>query len=227
MIVVLAPILLFIAFLLLLLVSLSVPIIKTIFLFRLKAQLEESFTGASANGDVTFGVWGYCTGAAEASAFGFSTTRDGSCSRPRLGFELDNQILEILGLDDNLDALNRVLTAALVLHPIACGITFIALVISLFMLRRGSNGLSARLPSFLTLGFGALAGILTTAVFLIDVIMVAILRSRVRDQTEGQVTAVWGNAVWMTLGATVATWLAICGACCGMVIGRRRSRNKY
>lgn len=86
---------------------------------------------------------------------------------------------------------SRVLTIAL---TIACAFTFLAFLISLFILRRGSNGTS-RLPSLITLGVGLTAAILTTIVFLIDVIFVAIVRKRVHDKTDGDLTLNWGNAV--------------------------------
>jgi hypothetical protein len=54
-----APLLFFLAFILLLLVSLSVPIIKSIYLFRLYAHLNADI--ASVSDSITFGVWGYCT----------------------------------------------------------------------------------------------------------------------------------------------------------------------
>lgn len=53
------PFLLLAAFLLLLLVTLSVPIIKAIYLFKLTAKVSgilDSGAGATAR----FGVWGYC-----------------------------------------------------------------------------------------------------------------------------------------------------------------------
>ena len=62
------------------------------------------------------------------------------------------------------------------------------------MVHRGSNGTS-RLPSFITLGIGSLAAFLTTVVFLIDVILVAVIRKRVRNATDGDIDLVWGNAV--------------------------------
>jgi hypothetical protein len=225
MIALIAPILLFISFLILLLVSLSLPIIKTIYLFRLTADVTESVTGANARGDATFGVWGYCTGTATLSAFGFDASQAGECTKPHLGYTFDNVVAQALGVDDDFDAINKALTAVLVLHPIVCALTFVTLVVSLFILRRGTNGLSARLPSLITLGFGVITAILTTVVFLVDVIFVAVVRSSVHRLSEGNLTLVWGNAVWMTLGATISTWLAICGACGGVVIGRRRSRT--
>lgn len=54
------PLLLFIATLLLLLVSLSVPIAKTIYLFKVTANVSSGLLKSGANGTVKFGVWGYC-----------------------------------------------------------------------------------------------------------------------------------------------------------------------
>lgn len=67
-------------------------------------------------------------------------------------------------------------------------------LLSLFMLHRGSNG-TARLPSLITLGFGILAALFTTIVFLIDVILVAVVRNHVKNDTDNDVTLNWGNAV--------------------------------
>lgn len=62
-----APVLIFAAFILLLLVSLSVPIIKTIYLFRLSANVGASVFDTSASGTARFGVWGYCLSAVNVS----------------------------------------------------------------------------------------------------------------------------------------------------------------
>lgn len=63
------PLLLFAAFILLLLVSLSVPIIKSIDLLKLSANFSEGIgpVSVNANGNVKFGVWGYCISALDAS----------------------------------------------------------------------------------------------------------------------------------------------------------------
>jgi len=78
--------------------------------------------------------------------------------------------------------------------PSACALTFLTLLTSLFILRRGSNGTS-RLPSLLTLIIGTLAAFLTTVVFLIDVIVIAIVRKRVHNASDGDLDLNWGNAV--------------------------------
>ena len=80
------------------------------------------------------------------------------------------------------------------------------------------------MPSVMTLVFGILSAMLTSIVFLIDVIFVAVARHRVHKDTHGDLTLVWGNATWMVLGAAIAIWIAMCGACAGVVgIGGLRS----
>ncbi|KAF9264791.1 hypothetical protein L218DRAFT_979476 [Marasmius fiardii PR-910] len=219
----LTPALLFIAFLLLLLISLSVPIIKTIYLFRLATSATSDLLRSSAFGAINFGVWGYCTSTLSVSVLGFNASAQ--CSDRHLGYAFDATVARVL--QNFTDIITKATTAALVLHPIACGLTFLTLFVSLFMLRRGSNGTS-RFPSLLTLGIGILTALLTTIVFLIDVIFVAVVRGRVNDRTDGEVTLGYGNAVWMALGAALATWLAIMGACGGICVcacGGRRFRK--
>ncbi|TEB31261.1 hypothetical protein FA13DRAFT_1732703 [Coprinellus micaceus] len=215
----LAPFLLFAAFVLLLLVSLSAPIIDSIYLFRLSA------TTAGAQSNVNFGVWGYCAGAVK-TALGILS--DGSCSKARLGYRIDSIVARALGVSGITDSISRALTAIFILNPIAAGLTFLAFLISLFMLRKGANG-TARLPSFLTFGLGTLAALATTAAFIANLVIVSIVRKRIRDDLGGGdvLDFTWGNAIWMTLGAMVALWLALVGALCGICGfgAHRRKRN--
>jgi hypothetical protein len=60
LVIMLATVLLFIAFLLLLLVSVSVPVTKTIYLFKLLANVGSGLLKSGVSGSVKFGVWGYC-----------------------------------------------------------------------------------------------------------------------------------------------------------------------
>ncbi|PPQ72143.1 hypothetical protein CVT26_006899 [Gymnopilus dilepis] len=214
----LVPILVFIAFLLLLLVSLSVPIIKTIYLFRLSANATSSVFSGSVTGTAKFGVWGYCISALDVSCVLTLL----STARAHLGYTFDSTVANALHATEVENLISRTTTAALVLHPIACGLAFLTLLTSLFILRRGSNG-TARLPSLLTVIVGNLAAVLTTLVFLIDVIFVAVARKRVHNASHGELDLVWGNAVWMTLGATLSLWFAMIGACCGVFAFGRRS----
>ncbi|KJA27541.1 hypothetical protein HYPSUDRAFT_63219 [Hypholoma sublateritium FD-334 SS-4] len=220
----LAPVLVFIAFLLLLLVSLSVPIIRSIYLFRLSANISSSLLESGASEAANFGVWGYCLSGIKATVIGISKSSAAECSKRHLGYTIDDTVADAFLQT----TISRATTAALVLHPIAAALTFLTLLASLFILRRGSNGTS-RLPSLITLVVGSLAALLTTVVFLIDVIFIAVARHRVADATDDTVTLSWGNAVWMVLAAAVALWLSTLGACCGIFAGaRKRSKvNTY
>ncbi|KAF8201655.1 pali-domain-containing protein [Pholiota molesta] len=220
-----APILAFVAFLLLLLVSLSVPIIKSIYLFRLSANISSSVFRSSASESANFGVWGYCLSGIKASVIGISKNTAAQCSRPHLGYTIDSTVANALNAQKLENIISRTTTAALVLHPIVAAFAFVTLLISLFILRRGSNGTS-RLPSLFTTGIGSLTAFLTTVVFLIDVILVAVARHRVSNATDGDITLAWGNAVWMVLGAAIALWLSTIGACAGVfACGKNRNRK--
>ncbi|KAF8921404.1 actin cortical patch SUR7/pH-response regulator pali [Mucidula mucida] len=239
----LTPLLFFLAFLLLLLVSLSVPITKTIFLFRLTSNISSGLVKSSVSGSATFGVWGYCVSAIEVSIAAFDDSSSAFCSSAKLGYTFDQnvakalyvlqvcsmhpfKVITISQVDDFTDLISRTTAAALVLHPVACGLSFLALLVSLFMLRRGDNGGISRVVSLLTLGAGLLSAILTTIVFLIDVIMVAVIRNKVHDHSDGDLEMNWGNAVWMALGATIALWLAMAGSCAGICACGTRYRNR-
>jgi len=217
----LTPVLLFIAFLLLLLVTLSVPIIKTIFLFRLTAAGSSGLLDSSASSSVVFGVWGYCTSGIDVSIVGIDRNTAAQCSKRHLGYTFDSTVAKALHVSGFENLITKSLTAVLALHPVVVALTFVTLLISLFMLRRGANGTS-RLPSLLALGVGLITAVLTTIVFLIDVILVAVVRGKVHKDTDGLLTLTWGNAVWMTLAATILLWVANVGSCAGVCGGNRR-----
>jgi len=219
------PVLIFIAFLLLLLVSLSAPIIDNIYLFRISANVSSGILNSGASGSVRFGVWGYCASSVNVAIAGLHRSTASSCSKTMLGYTFDNAVSDELHVTRLENVISKTTTAALVLHPIAAGLTFLALLTSLFIFRRGSNGTS-RLPSLLTLIIGLFAALLSTIVFLIDVIFVAVIRSKVHNSTDGTLNLTWGNGVWMALGATIALWLSMVGACAGIcACGTRRRKS--
>lgn len=218
------PLLLFIAFILLLLVSLSIPIIKTIYLFSLSAHVSSSLLHSGVSAGVKFGVWGYCTENTDTSVLGINHSSKGHCSKASLGYSFDNTISDALHVSGLEDIISRTLSAALVLHLVACILTFIALVVSLSILRRRNSGTPSRISSILTLGFASLAAIISSIVFLIDVTFIATVHNKVKKDTDNDLELNWGNAVWMVLGATIVLWISIVGACCGICAIRRSTK---
>lgn len=218
MLAIVTPVLLFIAFLLLLLVSLSVPITKSIYLFQLLANVSAGILKTGVSGSVKFGVWGYCTSGVDLSVLGSQHDSAGGCSKVGLGFTFDQTLANALHVSGFENLISRTLTAVLVLNPIACGLTFLALIVSLGAVRSGSSGTS-RVASLFALSASILAGLVTSIVF-IDIGLVATVRSKVKNDTSGDLQLNWGNAVWMVLGATLLIWASLFGVCCG-----RRNRK--
>jgi hypothetical protein len=77
---------------------------------------------------------------------------------------------------------------------LACGLTFLALLVSLSVCRRGSWGAS-RMAPLLVLAFGSLAGLIATIVFFVDIGLVRSVGSAINDATDGDLQLRWGNAV--------------------------------
>ncbi|KIY50955.1 hypothetical protein FISHEDRAFT_38043 [Fistulina hepatica ATCC 64428] len=177
---VLTPCLTFASFVLLLLVSLSLPIINRIWLFRLNGSVSEKVLGVSADADtsVTFGVWGYCTSAVTLSG---ATTGMSSST------------------------ISTVTSSALVLHPIACGIVFATMISSLFMFVKRHE----RAASICTLVWAALSATITTAAFLVDIIFCALVKLNMKNDTDGDITVKYGNINWMVLAAMIALWVCV------------------
>jgi len=218
------PVLLFIAFLLLLLVSLSIPVTKTIYLFQLLANVSSGLLKSGVSGSVKFGVWGYCFSGVDVSVLGSQHDTAAECSKAKLGYTFDQTLGNALHVSGLENLISRALTVALVLNPVACALTFLALIVSLGMARRGSSGAS-RVASLFTLAVGILAGLITSIIFFIDIGLVASVRSKVKNDTSGDLQLNWGNAVWMVLGAALAIWASLIGACAGVCCGRRNRKT--
>jgi len=218
------PLLVFAGFLLLLLVSLSIPVTHTISVLNIAANVRAGITNTGVSGGIKFGLWGYCVSDITASVIGITKTQAGYCSKSRLGYNVDNQVLSALGLNNLDDFIAHGLTFVLVLHPIACGLAFLALVFALMLARR-----PARLASAMALIFSVLAAIIATIAFAVDVALTTIAKNKVGDITNNRLKVTYGAVPWMTLGAMVALWAATVAACCGIFVGgrRRREAEKY
>jgi len=191
--------LLFTAFLLSLLVGLSLPIIKPIYLLRFYSTRTGQPVTSIAT-ELRFGVWGACaTGALDDPTL-FSN--NGECYGPRLGYVVPDSIIALTGLSESLvDDVLQGLLVILVLHPIAAGLSLATLVCSLF--------LASHKLSILALVLSIITAIVTTVVFAIDLALVLVAKGQVTQLAELQFAIQWGNAPWMALAAAVLTWLAV------------------
>jgi hypothetical protein len=165
------------------------------------------------------------------SFFGTGTQAKPSCSSPKLGYQFDSATASALyvlscstpelrftyplrqsQLDDLTHIVSKALTAALVLHPIACGLAFISLAVTIFALLRRRRHFQihgterdgrSRFTSIITFAIILPAALLTTVVFIVDVVLVAIARNKLRDSLDGSrsVSLTWDSAVSLNVSS--------------------------
>ncbi|KAK8853388.1 hypothetical protein IAR55_004092 [Kwoniella newhampshirensis] len=149
-----------------------------------------NFLKASSGGSETvYGVFGQCV-------------RGGACSHRSVGYNLDAGGLSGL----NSKVLHN-LTYTMILHPIAGGFAFFALVFGLL----GACAASRVATIFMAL-LSALGAIVALVVFVIDMVLWNVLKNRIHDAGG---SASLGNANWLTVGAVVSLFLAMCTSVCG------------
>lgn len=148
---------------------------------------------------IHFGVFGY-TGTGKSVGYNFDPS--------------------ILGFDNtrlNSSVIHN-LTATLILHPIAAGLSGLAV---LFGLCGAGYHRAGTVFMSLTAALAMLASLLA---WIIDMALFGIARTQFRN--EGW-SAQYGNATWLTLAATVALVVGFCTAACGVFGHYRRRRDVY
>ncbi|GAA5868181.1 hypothetical protein JCM8547_003371 [Rhodosporidiobolus lusitaniae] len=189
---------------LLILVSVSTPLIKG--LYFLKANLDISVGSTDISGDVTLGTWGYCV--------------SGTCTDPKLGYSLDIASLfdvdgEVLGIKTN--SVLKWITYLLILHPIAAAFGLVSVLFGLLAHMHNFAGTA------LTTCFASFAATIGFLAFIFDIVVFVIAKKRI-GSSSGGTQAELGNAIWMTLAASILYTLSGCffgfGAC---VIRKRRA----
>jgi hypothetical protein len=167
----------------------------------------------------------------------------GSCSAKHFGYTLDQNLANALSVPLSLlcitsrsqrfdsgiqsndsNVITKAITALFVLHPISCALAFLALLFGLLMARPQRAGHTTRISSFLAMLTSLIAAILTTATFALDITIGATIIVRLHNTVGHDVIVRTGNAVYMTLGAMIALWLAVVTATCG-IFQSRRMRN--
>ncbi|GKT49067.1 pH-response regulator protein palI/RIM9 [Colletotrichum spaethianum] len=200
------------ATILLVITSISAPVVHHISLLTVK--LGES----SAGNEIKFGTFGWCV-------IGGSADGSDQCSRSRIGYSP----ADIVGEADATQYSGWSSTAAegltrvMILHPIAAGVSFIAFVLSV------GAGMFGSLFAALVSG---VAFIITIVALICDWVMLAVIRRNVnRDDngTDGSY-AHYDVALWTLLAATIClllgTIIVFFTCCSGRLHKRRQQRSK-
>jgi len=190
---------------LLIVTSISAPVVHSISLLKI-----ELGTGRARDyTHVAFGTFGGCVNRANAYD---------DCTKARVGYS-PADILDLAGasyiFSDTARDTTRALTGAMILHPIAAGINFIA-----FLLALGAGVIGSLLASVVAL----LAFIVTAVILIIDFVLFSIVRSNINDNTD--YNASYGAAAWTTLVAAICSLIAaiiVFLTCCS---GRRKRRQQ-
>ncbi|KAI0082734.1 hypothetical protein K474DRAFT_19133 [Panus rudis PR-1116 ss-1] len=190
--------LLFVAWILLLLVSLSTPILKDVALVKVHTVYHfREISGSVVDHDlyVKFGIWGRC--------FKMDIA-DWTCRKST----------EQTGIDSTLER-------ALVVHPVACTLVFVAFVVSLCILRCKDRGFTGR-QALLIVGSVMTPAVLTTILGIMDVVWVSKFQQLVNSDAIESYE--FGNAIWMSVGAAVVLW---CSSLSGCIHAFKQSRYAH
>ncbi|KAI0343683.1 hypothetical protein BDW22DRAFT_1356192 [Trametopsis cervina] len=205
------------AFVLYLLVALSLPVIKPIYLFQLNFATQPGQPETSIATNFRFGVWGFCA----SSVLNAPTilTNNGECTSPKLGYDIPPDILALSGYPTSVTtSLVKALTVLLVLHPVSAGLSLLTVFFSLF--------LRSQYFTILALITGILAAVVGSVVLAADLALKIIAGNRLQSALNGLLVVTFGDGVWMIVAAVALSWLgvislsAVACRCCGI-------RRKY
>lgn len=200
--------LLFSAAVLLIITCISAPVVHDISLLRVDF-LQRTVSGVRSH--VAFGTFGWCVN---------SDNDPDDCSASQVGYSPAGVLASEYGVDFSDYAIDttRALTKAMVMHPIACGLNFIA-----FMLSLGAGMVGSLLASLVAL----LAFIITAVAVIIDFVLFSVVKSNVQENSEFA-NAYYGNAAWTILASAICSLLGtiiVFLTCCSGRLHKRRNRD--
>jgi len=199
--------LLLVATILLIVTCVSAPVVHNISLMK----VDLGGRGAQQHTNIAFGTFGFCIN---------NLNGEDSCSGSHVGYSPATVVTELDGtqFSDYAVSTTKALTRAMVLHPIACGLNFIA-----FLLALGAGIVGSFLASLVAL----LAFVVTVVVMIIDFVMFSIIKNNVKDANNGS-TAEYGTAAWTILVAAICSLLGtvvVFLTCCSARLHKRRNHG--
>jgi len=204
--------LLFVAAILILITTISAPVIGDI------GILKVTLTNRSAlrNSSVTFGTFGHCVLDVAPAA-----TDQDQCFPKHIGYNpadimstIDHTTFSTAANDST-----KALTRVMILHPIACGVAFIA-----FLLALGSGFCGAILAAIVA----AVAWLITLVVMVTDFVLFGIIKRHVNSDGSGS-HAFYTVGMWTLLAAMILLFFAtfiVLFTCCSSRMHRQDRSSK-
>jgi len=202
--------LLFSASILLLITTISAPVVHDIGIMRVKLANETN----GHNSVVTFGTFGYCI------LHAGSNDRD-YCTPKHIGYDPAAIVAAIdhTSFDTAAKDTTKVLTRVMILHPIVTGLAFIAFLVAL-----GSDMCGSLFAAFIT----AVTFVASLIVMATDFALFVIIRNHVNQDGSGS-HATFSTGIWTILAGTIALFLAfffVLFSCCSARMHRQRGTSK-
>ncbi|KAF9228114.1 pali-domain-containing protein [Gyrodon lividus] len=187
---------LFSAFVLLFIVSVSLPYLTAMDITRVHTNGGSSVSGQEALTQLRLGIWAYCYQVSNGNTI---------CNNAGHGYSLT-----VVNTQNNTVYIGSSWTRGLAIHPVACAVTFVALLLSFS--QHITVTLIASLVSFL-------AALITLIAFAIDIALYAYFKNEMGNLGFGSQT-ITGPGFWLTFVSFILLLLAGCTVC----FGRRRDR---
>jgi len=183
-----------------LLVGLSLPIVKPVYILRVYST-RTGIPQTSVATELRFGVFGVCASNALQTPTFFSNY--GKCFGPKLGYEIPQELISLTGVSTAIiNVVLKSLLVVLILHIVSAGMSLITLLSSLF--------LASHTLSIVSLILAVATALVSTVVFCIDLAVVIVAKANIGALgTELKFAAQWGNGPWLGLAAAICTWLAV------------------
>ncbi|EGN94683.1 hypothetical protein SERLA73DRAFT_187735 [Serpula lacrymans var. lacrymans S7.3] len=192
-------VILFCAFVLSIFVSISLPHLKSVDITRVDFTSAGSIPASdNPNGiaHLRFGIWAPCY---------YLMDGQSECGVVGHGYSVD--FISLYGSD----SITAAWTRGLAVHPVATGVTFIALVLSL------SNQITVSFYAFISILLATLLGLLA---FVLDIALEVHVKTVVNSLSLGYTTST-GPGFWLSFVSPVL----LIAASCVDILGRRRDRK--
>jgi len=183
--------LLFAAAVLLLITTISAPVVGDIAILKVTLTNKSDIRHSS----VTFGTFGHCV----LDVAPAETDQD-YCTKKSIGYNPATIMETIDKVSYNTASIDtsKALTRVMILHPIACGLAFIAFLLSL-----GAGVFGALLASFVS----AITFLITLAVMACDFVAFGIIKDKVNKDGSGS-HAFYSVGMWTILAAMILLFFA-------------------
>ncbi|GAA5862581.1 hypothetical protein JCM8547_002114 [Rhodosporidiobolus lusitaniae] len=189
--------LLFVSSVLLLVSTITAPVINNLSLLTIETPLSD-------DNKITLGALGGCLVRDDAAD---------SCTKTEVGYDATQFISDELPGVSTLSSTVDAATSGLILHPICCGLAFLAFLIAACSYRFGFI-FAALIASF--------TWVVTLVLLIIDIVIFTVLKHKAEDINT--VSAHFGAGFWCTVAALILLFISVFATCFACFSDRRTKR---